>query len=333
MSWLKQFADWRPFDSLRTRPPGEKRFLVLVPLTGVATGFAAIALVRMLGLVQGLFWGSRHELLRHALLLPAWQRLAIPTIGGVLVGLVILISRQPVGGHGTAGIIEAVAQRGGYLPFGRSLIKALATICTVATGGSLGREGPLVRIGAAIGSLFGRRFHLGGNRLNILVGCGAAAGIAAAYNAPIGGALFALEVVLGNFALESFGPIVVASAIGTVISRRLISAYPAYTPPPHTTLVTGWELWHYLAMGLGVGIASALFIVTLRETEKGFRRLPIPVGTKPVVGLALVGLIGVFYPHVFGNGYDTTNDLLREELPLQLIIVLPILKLVATALT
>ena len=333
MSWLKQFADWRPFASLRTRPPGEKRFLVMVPLTGVATGFAAIALVRLLGLVQGLFWGSRHELLSHALLLPAWQRFAIPTLGGALVGLIILIARQPVGGHGTAGIIEAVAQRGGYLPFGRSLIKALATICTVATGGSLGREGALVRMGASIGSLLGRRFRLGGNRLNILVGCGAAAGIAAAYNAPIGGALFALEVILGNFALESFGPIVVASAIGTVISRSLISTYPAYTPPQHATLVTGWELGHYLAMGIGIGVASALCIVVLRGSEKGFKRLPMPEWLKPVVGFAMVGLIGVFYPHVFGNGYDTTNELLREELPLQLIIVLPLLKLVATALT
>ena len=333
MTWLRQFADWRPFASLRTRPPGEKRFLVMVPLTGAATGFAAIALVRLLGLVQGFFWGSRHELLSHALLLPAWQRFAIPTLGGALVGLIILIARQPVGGHGTAGIIEAVAQRGGYIPFGRSLIKALATICTVATGGSLGREGPLVRVGASIGSLLGRRFRLGGNRLNILVGCGAAAGIAAAYNAPIGGALFALEVVLGNFALESFGPIVVASAIGTVISRSLISTYPAYTPPQHATLVNGWELGHYLAMGIGIGVASALCIVVLRDTERGFKRLPIPDWVKPVIGFALVGLIGVFYPHVFGNGYDTTNALLREELPLQLIIVLPVLKLVATALT
>ena len=333
MRWLRQFADWRPFSSLRDRPPGEKRFLMLVPLTGAATGFAAVALVRVIGLVQAIFWGSRHELLQHALALPAWERFAIPTAGGALVGLIILIGRQSVSGHGTAGIIEAVAQRGGYIPVGRTLVKECATICTVATGGSLGREGPLLRVGAAIGSLFGRRFHLGGNRLNILIGCGAAAGIAAAYNAPIGGALFALEVILGNFALESFGPIVVASAIGTVISRRLISAYPAYTPPPHTTLASGWELWHYLAMGVGIGIASAVLIVTLRETERGFRRLPIPVWTRPVLGFALVGLIGVFYPHVFGNGYDTTNDLLREELPLQLIVVLPALKLIATALT
>ena len=191
LSWVRQFADWRLFASLRARPPGEKRFLLLVPLTGVATGFASVALIRLLGLVQQLFWGSRHELLQHALLLPAWQRFAIPTIGGALLGLVILIARQPVGGHGTSGIIEAVAQRGGFLPLGRSLVQACANIITVGSGGSLGREGSLVRVGAALGSLFGRRFNLGGNRLNILVGCGAAAGIATAYNAPIGGALFA----------------------------------------------------------------------------------------------------------------------------------------------
>jgi CIC family chloride channel protein len=333
LDWLKQFGDWRPFASLRSRPPGEKRFLLLVPLTGVATGFASVALIRLLGLVQQLFWGSRHELLRYALSLPPWQRFAIPTIGGALVGLIILVTRQPVGGHGTAGIIEAVAQRGGFLPFGRSLVKAGATIVTVGSGGSLGREGSLVRVGAALGSLLGRRFRLGGNRLNILVGCGAAAGIAAAYNAPIGGALFALEVVLGNFALESFGPIVVASAIGTVISRHLISAYPAYTPPRYTTLVTGWELWHYLGLGIGIGLASAIFILTLKGVERGFKRLPIPLWTRPIVGFALVGLIGLFKPHVFGNGYDTTNELLRGELPLELILLLPILKLAATALT
>jgi CIC family chloride channel protein len=319
--------------SLRARPPGEKRFLLLVPLTGMATGFASVALIRLIGLVQQLFWGSRHELLEHALLLPPWQRFLIPTIGGALVGLIILIARQPVGGHGTAGIIEAIALRGGFLPFGRSLIKAAANIVTVGTGGSLGREGSLVRVGAALGSLFGRRFQLGGNRLNILVGCGAAAGIAAAYNAPIGGALFALEVVLGNFALESFGPIVVASAIGTVISRHLISAYPAYTPPSHPSLVTGWELWHYLLMGILIGVASAVFILALKGAEKGFKRIPIPVWSKPVVGFGLVGLIGASFPHVLGNGYDTTNGVLREALPLELIIFLPILKVAATALT
>src|SRR5207245_8306452 len=136
---------WRPFASLRTRPPGEKRFLILVPLTGVATGFASVALIRLLGLAQSLFWGSRHELLEHALAAPEWHRFLIPVVGGALVGLIIWLTRQPVGGHGTAGIIEAVAQRAGVLPVRGSLLNAGATIVTVATGGSLGRAGPLVR--------------------------------------------------------------------------------------------------------------------------------------------------------------------------------------------
>src|SRR2546422_1662726 len=162
-SWVRQFADWRPFASLRARPPGEKRFLLLVPLTGVATGFASVALIRLLGLVQQVFWGSRHELLQHALLLPAWQRFAIPTVGGVLVGLIILVARQPVGGHGTAGIIEAVAQRGGFLPFRRRLIKAAATIVTVGSGGAPRREGSLVPVGGPPGSLLRRPLPPGGH--------------------------------------------------------------------------------------------------------------------------------------------------------------------------
>ncbi|HEV8702187.1 MAG TPA: chloride channel protein [Candidatus Polarisedimenticolia bacterium] len=332
---LRMFADWRPFVSLLHRPPGEKRFLLLVPLTGVVTGLASVALIRLLGLFQGLFWGSRHEILEHALALPLWHRFLVPTLGGAMIGLIVFMTREPVGGHGTTALIEAVAQRGGVLHLGRSLLKAAATIITVGTGGSLGREGPLIRVGAALGSVLGRRFHLAGNRLNILLGCGAAAGIAAAYNAPIGGALFALEVILGNFALESFGPIVVAAAIGTVISRHLISAYPAYHPPDYSTLTSGWELWHYLLMGILIGVASSLFILALRGAEKGFKRLPLPEWAKPVAGFALLGLIGAFVPHVFGNGYDTTNHVLLDDgvVPLSLVIVLPLLKLAATALT
>ncbi|HEU4400577.1 MAG TPA: chloride channel protein, partial [Candidatus Polarisedimenticolia bacterium] len=264
--------------------------------------------------------------------LPPLHRFLAPVIGGALLGLLVLAARRSVRGHGTSGIIEAVAQRGGLLPIGPTLLRALATVVTVGSGGSLGREGPLVQVGAALGSLTGRRARIAGNRLKILVGCGAAAGIAAAYNAPIGGAMFALEVILGNFALESFGPIVVASVIGTLISRRLISAYPAYSPPPYT-LVSSWELGHYLLMGLLIGAASALFIQALRAAESGFDRLPLKAWAKPILGFAVVGLIGVRFPQIFGNGYETTNQVLREGVPLELILLLPLLKVAATAAT
>jgi CIC family chloride channel protein len=181
--------------------------------------------------------------------------------------------------------------------------------------------------------LIGRRSGLSGQRLKILVACGAASGIAAAYNAPIAGALFGLEVILGSFALESFGPIVVSTAVATVISRRLISAYPAYQPPPLPSLVSAWELGHYLLMGLLIGLAGLLFMAVLRRTARGFDRLPLPRWAKPVVGLLGVGLIGLRAPHVFGNGYDTVDLILRDTLPLALVLALPWLKIGATAIT
>jgi CIC family chloride channel protein len=328
-----RLSDFPLFSYLRKIRPGEKRFLLLVPLVGLATGFAAVALVRLLAAVQKLFWGSGRELVRHAEELPALHRFLAPVLGGLLVALIILITRRPVRGHGTAGIIEAVTRHRGVVPLPRSLVKAGATMFTVGSGGSLGREGPMMRVGAALGSLLGRRSGMTGNRLTILVGCGTAAGIAAAYNAPIGGALFALEVILGSFALESFGPIVVASAMGTIVSRGLLGNYTAYTPPPLGALVSFWEMGHYILMGVLVGGASALFLWTLKGAEVGFDRLRIPIWSKPILGFALVGLIGIRFPQVFGNGYETTDRVLHEALPLELILILPLLKVAATALT
>jgi len=311
--------------------PGDRRFLLMVPLTGVVTGFAAVALVRLLAVVQKVFWGDGHHLLKAALALPWWHLLLAPAIGGLLVGLMGRFARLPAGGTGTSGIIEAVAQRGGILKLRDALPGAAATLITVGSGGSLGREAPLVQVGGALGSLLGRRAGLSPRRLKILLACGAASGIAAAYNAPIGGALFGLEVILGNFALESFGPIVVSTAIATVISRRMISAYPAYQPPALPSVVSAWELGHYLAMGLLIGLAALLFLAVLRGTARGFARLPLPGWAKPAIGLLAVGLLGLQAPHVFGNGYDTVDMLLRDMLPLSLILMLPWLKMAATA--
>ncbi|MEE9472330.1 MAG: chloride channel protein, partial [Gemmatimonadota bacterium] len=318
---------------LARRPPGEKRFLLSVPLIGVLTGLSSVALVRLLGKIQEVFWGSDHDILDSALGLPPLHRFLAPAIGGLLIGLLTLLARQSLRGHGASGIIEAVATRGGTIPLKPTFLRVGATLLTVGSGGSLGREGPLLRVGAALASLLARKLGLTGHRVKILVGCGAAAGLASAYNAPIGGALFAMEVILGNFALESFGPIVVASVLATVVTRALMGGYPAYSPPVHETLTSAWELGHYLFMGLLIGIASALFILALRGAGRGFDRLPVPVWLKPVIGFSLLGVIGIGFPHVFGNGYDTTNLVLNEALPLKLILLLPLLKVLSTALT
>ncbi len=329
---LSRLRAWLRLPERTGARPGDRRFLVLVPVTGIVTGFAAVALVRLLALVQKIFWGDAHHLLGAAMALPPLHRLLAPAVGGLFVGFLILAARRPIGGHGTAGIIESVA-RGGVLPLRGTFAGVAGTLLTVGSGGSLGREAPLVQVGGALGSSLGRRFGLSGQRLKILLACGAASGIAAAYNAPIGGALFGLEVLLGNFALESFGPIVVSTAIATLISRRLISNYPAYQPPPEPSLISPWELGHYLLMGLLIGLASILFMAILRRTENAFARLPVPVWVRPAVGLLIVGAIGVRFPEVFGNGYDTVDLLLRGAIPIGLVLLLPWLKIAATAVT
>ena len=317
---------------LRTRP-GDRRFIVLVPLTGLLTGLAAVALIRLLGQVQKGFWGDGRHLLEPALALPWWHRLLAPMVGGALIGLLMLWAKRPIVGTGTTGIIEAVAKKSGVLPGGETLLGALATLLTVGSGGSLGREAPLVQSGATIGSILARRLGLSGQRIKILLACGAASGIAAAYNAPIGGALFGLEVILGNFALESFGPVVVSTALATVLSRRLTGAYHAYQPPLLPSLVSSWELGHYLLMGLLLGLAGVLFLWSVRGVARLFERLPMPPPLKPLVGFGFVGAIGIGFPHVFGNGYDTVDLVLHGSLPLVLLLVLPVLKTAATAAT
>jgi CIC family chloride channel protein len=327
-----RFPDFHLFRYLRNRPRGEKRFLILVPVTGLAGGLAAAALVRLLDLVQRGFWGGE-ELLARAQALPAVHRFLAPVIGGVLVGLLLLLARGPLRGHGTSGIIEAVTRGRGVLRVGAALHDIASILLTVGCGGSLGREGGLLRGGATLGSFLGRRFRLGGSQLNVLVACGAAAGMAAAYNAPIGGAMFAMEVVLGTFALESFGPVVVASAIGTIVSRALIRPYLVYSPPPVNPPVTLLALGHYVLLGIAVGVASVGFLLALRGGRWAFDRLPAPYWVTPVIGFAVVGSIGVWVPEIFGNGYDTVTLVLQERVPLSLILVLPGLKAAATVVT
>ena len=317
---------------LKTRP-GDRRFIILVPLTGLLTGIASTALIRLLGQVQKGFWGSSRHVVEAALALPWWHRLAAPMIGGVLIGLLMLATKRAILGTGTTGIIEAVAKKSGVLNAGETLLGALATLLTVGSGGSLGREAPLVHSGATIGSILARRAGLSGQRIKILLACGAASGIAAAYNAPIGGALFGLEVILGNFALESFGPVVVSTAIATVVSRRMSEAYLAYQPPLLPSLVSTWELGYYLLMGLGFGVAAVLFLGVMRGARQGFDKIPIPPQLKPLLGFAIVGGIGIWFPQVFGNGYDTVDLVLHGSLPLALVLVLPALKTAATAVT
>ena len=337
-----EFALARRF-GLATRE--ERIFFLLIGVVGVVGGLLGVATEGLIQAVQGVLWGSSGDLLAVAHRVPWWRVIAAPAAGGVLVGLVIWLGRQPPGGEGMSMLIEAVALSNGKIEPRPVLIEALGSIATVGSGGSLGKEGPMIRVGAMVSSWLAERFRLPPHRVKILVGCGAAAGLAATYNIPIGGALFAMEVILGNFALEIFGPIVASSVIATVIARSVVGNTPFYAAPGYT-LTSGWELLPYAGLGIVGAAASVVFMVVLGASRKLFKRLTfIPRAMRPLLGLTLVGVVGLYAPYALGRGYGTISQALSgqlhlpprldqpHELTILLLLALAAAKLLATALT
>jgi CIC family chloride channel protein len=289
--------------------------------------------------------GGHEDLAQVARAVPRWVVVAAPAVGGAVVGLIIWLSRKPVAGEGMASLIESVALHGGKIPPRPVLINALASLITVGSGGSLGREGPMIRLGAMISSWAGQRLGIPPYRLKILVGCGAAAGLAATYNIPIGGTLFAMEVILGNFALEIFGPIVASSVIATVIARSLNGNTPLYAAPGYK-LLSGWELLPYTGLGIVGALASVAFVLGIRSGRRAFAKLTfLPRPLQPLLGMTLVGVLGLYVPYALGRGYGTINlalsgDLklpprlgLPHEFTILLLLGLALAKLASTALT
>ncbi|MCY1041402.1 chloride channel protein [Corallococcus sp. bb12-1] len=311
----------------------ERRFWVLVVGVGLISGLGAVALLAVLRFTQHLFWQSNTEhFLAGALASPGWRRFLVPVLGGALVTLVSLIVGQPLRGHGTAGIIESIWVKSGRLPFPRALLRGFVSIIAVALGAPLGREGALLQTGAASGSALSGWLRLGPGQARLLVACGASAGIASAYNVPIGAALFGLEVLLGSFALELFGPIVVSCVVATLVSRTLIADHPSYVIP-HYALTHPRELLLALMLGVLVGGASALYVRGINFTSDLLDRLPAWLTPfMPLVAMTLVGATALAGPYLMGNGYDSVNMALHGTLPLTLLLLLPLAKLAVTSL-
>ena len=311
----------------------DRLFLLLVPTVGLLAGLLGILVHRLIDLVRVLLWGYWPSLVEIVERAPAWQVIAAPVAGGIAVGLVVWWAKEPVGGRGMSSLVEAVALHGGRVALKPTAQSALAAIATVGAGGSLGREGPLIRLGAAVSSWLGQRTGLPPYRIKTLVGCGAAAGFAAAYNVPIGGSLFAMEVILGSFALEIFGPIVVAAVVSTLVARAAESSAPIYASPAYV-LESPWEIVAYLGLGLVGAVASIAFTLGVRWTAKLFQRAAfVPPAVRPVVGMALLGVLALAVPEVLGGGFETIEEAVGGRLGLGLLLALPAAKLVATALT
>nr|WP_276203638.1 chloride channel protein [Hyalangium minutum] len=310
----------------------ERRFWLLVALVGLISGMGAVVLLKVLRFTQHLFWGSEAEgFLSGVIASPSWRRFLVPVLGGALVSLVTLLIGQPLRGHGTAGIIESIWVKSGRLSLPRALLRGLVSIVAVALGAPLGREGALLQTGAASGSFLGHWLRLGPGQARLLVACGAAAGVASAYNVPIGAALFGLEVLLGSFALELFGPIVLACVVATLVSRILIADHPSYVIPHY--VMHPRELLLAVLLGVLLGGASALYVRGINVLSDLLDRVPRKLTPfLPLGAMTLVGLAAVWLPHLLGNGYDAVNAALLGKLSLVLLVVLPLAKLLATSL-
>lgn len=301
----------------------------LIGICGAFTGVGFRASVR---LVQQALTGHSAGLVETAELLPWWARIAVPTIGGACAGTVIWVARRVLHSNRPLDYMEAVAVGNGQLGSRAALLQAASSFFTIGSGGSIGREGPLVQLAAAAASKIGQWTKAPVPRLRLLVACGASAGIAAAYNAPIAGALFVAEVVLGSIAMESFGPLIVASVVSDATSRHFLGYGPVYQVP-HINFGASWELALYALLGVLLGHLAPPFLALLDRARASFGKLGwAPPWTLALGGL-IVGLISVWVPRVWGNGFSVVNDMLNDRLPLELLALVLVAKLVSTAAT
>ena len=311
----------------------EQVYLSLLAIAiGILGGYGALLFRLVIKAAQYGFYQNSSDFLTFAHTLPAYLKVGLPALGGLIVGPIVYFGAREAKGHGVPEVMEAVALRGGRIRRRVALATIVASGVTIGCGGSVGREGPIVQIGSSIGSTLGQFLKVSPLRRRTLVGCGAAAGIAATFNAPIAGVLFAAEVILGDFGLATFSPIVLSSVTATTISRHYFGDFPAFIIPTYK-LVSLWEFFFYPLLGVAAGLIAVLFIITLYKSEDLFEALRIPDYLKPALGGLMLGALLLVWPHVFGVGYGAINLSLKNQLTGLLLFSLIFVKIIATSVT
>jgi CIC family chloride channel protein len=312
------------------------RVLALLVLGALALYYPLVGMAA----VNGVF-GHNGDLLAVLPTLPFWARILVPGIGGALVGR-LLEAHPGTRGHGVPEVVAAVEHSPESLTARRGLRKLVASALTIGSGGSAGREGPIVYGGAAFGSAVGRTLGFTRRELSILLAAGAGAGIAASFNTPIGGAVFALEIILREFELNVFSPIFLASVTATLVARGVMGNAAMLDRVPYQ-LQSGWEILAYAALGVLTGLLAYAFVRLLHWNEQlfagerpgavsgwlGRRRLP----TRAAIGGLLVGALGLASPTVWGVGHESLNLATADKMALSVLLVACALKLVATCIT
>ena len=314
---------------------GENTVIIAMSVVvGLLSGFANIVFRATMHFVQKIVFVGGSDLLNineggyYRLLLPL-----LPVCGALLLIPLYYLSREEVYGYGFPKFLERVNIRGGIIKFRTLVVRILSASFTIGSGGSAGVEGPIAQIGGACGSLVGQVAKFSGNRIKLLIAAGSAGAVAATFNAPIAGVMFATEIVLlGNYELTSFAAIVVSSGIATVVSRTYYGENPVFMVPNYE-VVSAFELPLYLLFGLFIGLTAVLYIRLFFAIKDRFDGIHMNPHLKPALGALLVGSIGIFFPQILGDGYDFIELALEGNILFVIMFALIFLKIIATSLT
>jgi CIC family chloride channel protein len=323
-------ADWLKSIRVNVDPQSTAVLMLVATLVGIGTSLTAVIFIRAIEWVTHF---SFDEGLPQILSFmgPYWV-IAVPVLGGLVAGPIITYFALEAKGHGVPEVKKAIITNGGRIRPQVAVVKAVASAVCIGTGGSAGREGPIVQIGAALGSGLAQLLKLNKERTVTLVACGAAAGIAATFNAPIAGVIFAMEVLLDEFTTHYFGTVVVAAVAASVVSRYALGNHPAFTVPAYT-LVSPWELLFYALLGLLAALVGWSFVGVLDYAESKFDRWRFPNALKPAAGAIGVGLIGFVLPQALGTGLVPIEETLSGNNSWPFLLALLVAKFLATTFT
>jgi len=315
---------------------GERQVTVVwAAVIGILGALVTECFRRATDLLHFLFTGSEATIITSFERLPLWQRFLVPVIGAVLAGLTLWIGNRLIANvrqKSTTDYMEAVVVGNGIISLRASLVKTISALFSISTGASIGREGPLIQLSSLVASLVGRLRNCPIPQRRHLVACGAAAGMASAYNAPIAGSFFVAEIVLGTVVVESLGPLILASVTATFLSWAFNGESPLYQSPT-LGLPTRWEIVPLCAIGIFLGLLAPLYLRIMRQTERVFSKLALPIPVKLGLGGAVVGLLAMFYPEVCGNGKGLVTSFFHQNWDFYTVLILVIVKLIATSVT
>jgi len=350
---MKNFKSRLPSLLDRIQPSGTVVLLVTAIIVGAGTGLGAVLFIELIAAIQRLFFQGGEAIFGG---LGRWLFLIIPTVGGLLAGPIIAFFASEAKGHGVPEVMQAIALRGGRIRPRVVVAKIAASALCIGSGGSAGREGPIVQVGAALGSTLGQWFHFSEARVRNLVACGAAAGISATFNAPIAGVIFSMEIILGELHLGDLGSVVISAVTASTLARVFLGERPAFNIPNYG-VQTPLEILLYALLGVLSALAAVGFIRLLYKFEDLFDEWRIPEAIKPAIGGFLLGGLALIYPivlgsgsvpgngaspgltlidnmpHIFGSGFAVIEGALLGQLSFALLFALIFLKPLATSLT